>query len=570
MPHKPFDSSYWVVPGRLLAGFHPGDPDPREAERKLGALLDCGILTLIDLTEADECDLPGRSFGNYAPLLERLARERGIAASHLRLPIEDGGVPSAERLERILEAIEGALARGRSVYLHCWGGRGRTGLVAACYLIAHGRATGDDFARVLAGLRGPKAVPGESPQTGEQRAFVRDWTRAGASRPSRAPGSRRSGLDLLSVPRPQPEVPHVSERIFNFAPGPAVLPEEVLEQLARDVWEIDGSGIGILEHSHRGPVVDRVFAEAEADCRKLAALPDEYRVLFLQGGASTQFLMLPANFLPAEGTADYLLTGSWSARAVAEAERYGRVHLAASSAESRFSYVPGPHETRYSQAPAYVHFTSNNTIAGTQFSEPPTPPVGSWLACDASSDIFSRPLDVSGYGLLYAGAQKNLGPAGVTLAIIREDLLEGAVRDLPPMLRYATHAGADSRYNTPPVLQVYVVGRVLRWLLDRGGLEAVGEANRAKAALVYEVLDRSDFYRGAARRDSRSDMNITFRLPSEELEAEFLAEAEGERMSGLKGHRSVGGVRASIYNAFPRAGCEALAAFMREFERRRG
>lgn len=361
-----------------------------------------------------------------------------------------------------------------------------------------------------------------------------------------------------------------SKRAFNFSPGPAVLPEPVLEQAREDLWDIGGSGAGILEHSHRGPVVDRIFEETIADCRKLAAIPEEFKLLFLQGGASSQFFMLPANFLASDACADYLETGSFAQRAIEEARHYGRVHLACSSKAARFSYVPGPDETRWSSLPAYVHFTSNNTIFGTEFKEEPSPPPGVWLACDASSDIFSRPLDVRRYGLIYAGAQKNLGPAGVTLVIIREDLLGRSVRELPGLLRYATFAESDSRSNTPPVFAIYVLGLVAKWLLAQGGLEAMAVRNREKAQVIYDVLDRSQFYRGHARKDSRSLMNVTFRLPSEALEKECIAEADQRGLIGLAGHRSVGGIRASIYNAFPRAGCEALAELMREFEARKG
>lgn len=360
-------------------------------------------------------------------------------------------------------------------------------------------------------------------------------------------------------------------RAYNFSPGPAVLPESVLRQAQGDIWEIDGSGAGILEHSHRGAVVDRVFEQTEADIRKLAGIPEEYALLYLAGGASTQFFMLPANFLPETGTADYLHTGSFAGKAIAEARRYGTVHVAASSEDENFCYVPGPDQTHYSERPAYVHFTSNNTIFGTEFaSEPAGLPEGSWLACDASSDFFSRPLDVTRYGLIYAGAQKNVGPSGVTLVIAHRDLLERGVRDLPDMLRYATHERSDSRYNTPPVFQIYFVGRVVHWILEEGGLEVMAERNRAKAALLYDAVDASDFYRGTARADCRSLMNVTFRLPSEELEAEFLREAERNGMTGLKGHRSVGGLRASLYNAFPAAGVRALAELMRDFAERRG
>ena len=362
----------------------------------------------------------------------------------------------------------------------------------------------------------------------------------------------------------------MAERIFNFSPGPAILPEPVLEQAREDLWNIDGSGIGILEHSHRGATFKRVIAEAEADCRELAGISDDYAVLFLQGGASTQFYMLPANYLPTDGTADYLVTGSWSKKAVKEAKHYGEVHVACTSEDANFSYIPDEGATSYSETPAYVHFTSNNTIFGTGFSTEPIPPGDSWLACDASSDIFSRPIRVERYGLIYAGAQKNLGPSGVTLVILRRDLLERRVRELPSMLDYATHVEGGSLYNTPPAFCVYVLGRVVRWLLEQGGLAEIEKRNAEKAALIYDVLGESEFYTATAAENSRSMMNITFVTPSDELNAKFVAEAAQRGLDGLKGHRSVGGMRASIYNAFPRAGCEVLAQFMKDFATKNG
>jgi phosphoserine aminotransferase len=362
----------------------------------------------------------------------------------------------------------------------------------------------------------------------------------------------------------------VSDRIYNFSAGPAVLPEEVLHRAQEAIWNLAGTGIGVLEHSHRGAAFTAVIEQAEADCRTLASISDDYAVLFLQGGASTQFSMVPMNLLPAGGTADYINTGSWSKKAIAEAKKLGQVHVAGSSAEENFSFIPALESLRYSAAPAYVHFTSNNTIAGTQWPTEPVPPARVPLVVDASSDIFSRPIDVSKYGLIYAGAQKNLGPSGVTLVIIRKDLAERAADTLPTMLQYRTHIDNNSLYNTPSTFGVYVIGEVFKWLLEQGGLAAVQKVNQAKAALIYDVLDRSSFFRGTARPDSRSIMNICFRAPNEQLEKTFIAEATAAGFDGLKGHRSVGGMRASIYNAFPKAGCEALAAFMVEFERRHG
>lgn len=362
----------------------------------------------------------------------------------------------------------------------------------------------------------------------------------------------------------------MSDRIYNFSAGPAVLPEPVLENARRDIWNVRGSGIGIMEHSHRGKVFDAVIAEAEANCRELAGIPDDYHVLFLQGGASLQFAMVPLNLLPDDGTADYLVTGVWSEKAVKEARSVGTVHEAASSADRKHSYIPGPTEIHYSASPAYVHFTSNNTIYGTEWPSEPEVPSGVPLICDASSDIFSRPIDVSRYGLIYAGAQKNLGPSGVVLVIIRKDLVERGRGDIATMLQYRTHAKAGSLYNTPPTFGIYVMGEVFKWIRDGGGLAAMHEHNRNKASLLYDLLDNSAFYRGTAEAGSRSIMNVCFRSPSDELDAQFVAEASRRQLSGLKGHRSAGGMRASIYNAMPRAGVEALVTFMKEFEQQHG
>ena len=362
----------------------------------------------------------------------------------------------------------------------------------------------------------------------------------------------------------------MSERVFNFSAGPATLPEAVLRSAQAAIWDLSSSGIGVLEHSHRGPEFSAVLADAEANCRKLASIPDDYAVLFLQGGASLQFSMVPMNLLPAGGTADYLNTGAWSKKAIKEAKKVGNVHVASSSEAEGFNYIPSADAVRYSDAPAYVHFTSNNTIAGTQYRAEPTPPSGAPLVCDASSDIFSRPIDISKYGLIYAGAQKNLGPSGVALVIVRKDLAERADESLATMLQYRTHIANDSCYNTPPTFGIYVIGEVFKWLLDNGGLAAAERTNEAKAKLIYDYLDGSDFFRGTARPDSRSLMNICFRAPTEELEKKFIAEAKAAGLSGLKGHRSVGGMRASVYNAFPTAGCEKLVELMRDFERANG
>jgi phosphoserine aminotransferase len=359
----------------------------------------------------------------------------------------------------------------------------------------------------------------------------------------------------------------MSKRIFNFSAGPAVLPEPVLRKAQEAVWDVAGSGIGIMEHSHRGKVFDRIRDEAEQACRDLAGIPDNYRVLFLQGGASLQFSMVPMNLLPPDRNADYLLTGMWAQKAVKEAKVLGaKVHIAASSESTNFDRIPRAAEIKYSERPAYVHLTTNNTIYGTQWRSEPVVPAGVPLVADTSSDMYSRPIDVSRYGLIYAGAQKNLGPSGVVLVIVRDDLVEAGPKTLPTMLQYRTHAAEKSLYNTPPTFGIYVMGEVFKWIQSQGGLEGMAEHNEAKARLLYDFIDQSDFFRGTAQPDSRSLMNVCFRAPTEELENQFVAEATRRGLDGLKGHRSVGGMRASIYNACPRAALEALVAFMKEFE----
>jgi phosphoserine aminotransferase len=360
-----------------------------------------------------------------------------------------------------------------------------------------------------------------------------------------------------------------SERVFNFSAGPAVLPVPVLEQAQRDLVSLPGVGMSILEVSHRSKVFEDVLARAQADIRELAKVPSNYRVLFLQGGASLQFTMVPMNLLSEGTTADYLVTGVWASKAVDEAKKIGNVHVAATTKAEQFTRIPRAEEIVLTPGAAYVHMTSNNTIYGTEWKA--LPDVGDIpLVSDTSSDMFSRPLDVASHALIYAGAQKNMGPAGVTVVIIREDLLARSSAALPVMLSYAVHAENGSLYNTPPVFAIYVLGLVARWLVDQGGLEAMAAINERKAGKLYGEIDRTGFYRGTAQKDSRSLMNVTFRLPSEELEKQFVTEAEKAGLDGLKGHRSVGGIRASIYNAFPEAGIDALTAFMREFERRNG
>jgi phosphoserine aminotransferase len=357
------------------------------------------------------------------------------------------------------------------------------------------------------------------------------------------------------------------DRIHNFSAGPAVLPESVLRKAQEAIWNVGGSGIGILEHSHRGKLFERVIHEAEEACRSLGGIPDNYRVLFLQGGASLQFAMVPMSFLSADRTADYLVTGVWSQKAVKEANPLGKVHIAVTGEATNFDRIPKPEEIRYSANPAYVHITTNNTIYGTQWRTEPPVPAGVPLVADTSSDMYSRPIDIRKYGIIYAGAQKNLGPSGVVLVIIRDDLVEAGSKTVPTMLQYRTHAGEGSLYNTPPTFGIYVMGEVFKWIQSEGGLAGIAEHNEAKARLLYEFIDNSDFFRGTVQPDSRSRMNVCFRAPTEELEATFISEATKRGLDGLKGHRSAGGMRASIYNACPRRAVEVLVAFMKEFER---
>jgi phosphoserine aminotransferase len=358
-------------------------------------------------------------------------------------------------------------------------------------------------------------------------------------------------------------------RIFNFSAGPAVLPLEVIEEAQRDLVSLPGVGMSILEISHRSKPFDEIIQGCEADLRTLAGISDEYHVLFLQGGASLQFSMVPMNLLPQGGSADYIVTGSWSQKAVKEAKRVGAVRIAGSTEAEKFVRVPKQSELTLDPGAAYVHVTTNNTIFGTEWHYVPEVG-GAPLVADASSDIFSRPLDVPKHGLIYAGAQKNLAPAGVTLVIIRDDLVKRTPASLPTMLQYSVHAENKSLYNTPPVFAIYVMRLVLAWLLKQGGLAAIERQNERKSAKLYAEIDRTGFYRGHAEKDSRSRMNVTFRLPSEELEKKFVKDATAAGLDGLKGHRSVGGLRASIYNAFPEAGVDALVDFMRTFEKQNG
>ncbi len=356
-------------------------------------------------------------------------------------------------------------------------------------------------------------------------------------------------------------------RVYNFSPGPAVLPLEVLEEAQRDLLALPGLGISALEVSHRSKWFDGVLEETQANLRKLLRARENFHILFLQGGSRLQFSMIPMNLLR-DRSADFIVTGSWGQMACEEAARIGQVRTAFSAKAENFNRLPTTRELDLDPQAAYVHFTSNETIQGVQF--PSEPDVGNVpLVCDASSDFLSRPLDLERYGILYACAQKNAGPAGVTVVLIRDDLLQQCRDDLPSMLSFKQHVREGSRLNTPPVFAVYLVMLVTRWLLNTiGGLDRMQALNQAKARLLYEVIDASGgFYRGHAVPEARSVMNVTFRLPDQETEARFLKEAAARQLCELKGHRSVGGIRASIYNAMPLAGVQALADFMREFAR---
>jgi len=359
------------------------------------------------------------------------------------------------------------------------------------------------------------------------------------------------------------------ERVFNFSAGPAIIPLPVLKEAQRQLLALPGVGLSVLEISHRSQDFEAILEQAETGLRQLLNLPDHYHVLFLQGGASLQFSMVPMNLLPPKGSADYIVTGAWSQKAVVEAKRMGAVNVAATTEATNFSRIPRQDELKLDERAAYVHITTNNTIFGTQWQA--LPEVGAVpLIADSSSDILSQPIPIDKYALIYAGAQKNIGPSGVTLVIIRDDLLQQIPADLHTMLDYRTHVKNKSLYNTPNTFGIYIISLVCQWLQDKGGLVAMQQENEAKAKLLYDAIDRSDFYHGHAEADSRSRMNVTFRLPTEDLEKQFVKEATAAGLDGLKGHRSVGGLRASIYNAFPREGVEALVSFMQQFEQKNG
>jgi phosphoserine aminotransferase len=361
------------------------------------------------------------------------------------------------------------------------------------------------------------------------------------------------------------------KRVFNFNPGPATLPLSVLEQAQKEMLDYKGTGMSVMEISHRSKEFEAIIQTAEADLRELMGIPANYKVMFLQGGASLQFAMVPMNLRPAGASADYILTGSWGKKAFDEAVKLGATRAAANTKASNFDHLPTQAELDLDPKAAYLHFTSNETIQGVEYFTEPVPPAGVPLVCDASSDFISRPIDVSKYGLIYAGAQKNAGPSGVALIIAREDLVEKAPDNLAAILTYKTHAADGSLYNTPPCFSIYIVGLVLKWAKELGGLEGLAKRNRTKAGMVYKAIDDSGgFYKGHAKPENRSVMNVTYRLPSEALEEQFTSEAKKLDLIGLKGHRSVGGIRATLYNAMPAEGAEALVNFMKEFQKKNG
>ena len=358
-------------------------------------------------------------------------------------------------------------------------------------------------------------------------------------------------------------------RIHNFNPGPAALPLAVLEEIRDSFLDFAGSGMSIIEISHRSKQFDDVINDAVARTKRLLHLDDSYHVLFLQGGASMQFAMIPMNFLAAGNSADYVDTGTWSSKAIQEAQIQGKsIRVVASSADKNYCYIP--RDINFNDDAVFVHITSNNTIKGTAWADFPDTK-GVPIACDMSSDILSKPVDAHKFGLIYAGAQKNVGPAGVCLVIIRNDMLDLVPDTVPTMLRYTTHAAKNSLYNTPPCFAVYTIDLVLKWLEETiGGLDKMAALNRKKAALLYDFIDAGDFYRATAEPDSRSLMNVTFRLPDEDLEKKFVGQAQENGLGGLKGHRSVGGCRASLYNAVSLEAVEALVDFMKTFEKKNG
>ncbi|HSH24919.1 MAG TPA: 3-phosphoserine/phosphohydroxythreonine transaminase [Massilibacterium sp.] len=359
------------------------------------------------------------------------------------------------------------------------------------------------------------------------------------------------------------------KRAYNFNAGPSALPLEVLEKAQKELVNFQGTGMSVMELSHRSKEYEAVHNRAKELIYELLNVPENYEVLFLQGGASTQFSMIPMNLLKDGEIANYVLTGSWSEKALKEAKKVGATHVAASSKDTKHNFIPALTDIDVSENAAYLHITSNNTIYGTQWKE--FPEVNFPLIADMSSDILSRPLPVEKFGMIYAGAQKNLGPSGVTVVIIRKDLIGKENENIPTMLTYSTHAEKNSLYNTPPTFGIYMLSLVLEWVKEQGGVEAIEKLNEEKAAILYDAIDESNgFYVGHAQKDSRSLMNVTFNLSDKELEKQFLAEAKERGFVGVNGHRSIGGCRASIYNAVPKESCEALRDFMVEFQKQHG
>ncbi|MBR1931997.1 MAG: 3-phosphoserine/phosphohydroxythreonine transaminase [Lachnospiraceae bacterium] len=354
-------------------------------------------------------------------------------------------------------------------------------------------------------------------------------------------------------------------RVYNFSAGPAVLPEEVLKEAAEEMLDYKGTGMSVMEMSHRSKAYDTIIKEAEADLRELMNIPDNYKVLFLQGGASQQFAMIPMNLMKNK-VADYIVTGQWAKKAYQEAALYGKANKIATSEDETFSYIPDCSDLPISEDADYVYICENNTIYGTKFKTLPNTK-GKPLVADVSSCFLSEPVDVTKYGVIYGGVQKNIGPAGVVIVIIREDLItEDVLPGTPTMLRYKVHADAESLYNTPPAYGIYICGKVFKWLKKKGGLQAMKEYNEKKAKILYDYLDESKLFKGTVRKEDRSLMNVPFVTGSEELDAKFVKEAKEAGFENLKGHRTVGGMRASIYNAMPIEGVEKLVEFMKKFE----
>ncbi|MCI5726510.1 MAG: 3-phosphoserine/phosphohydroxythreonine transaminase [Clostridium sp.] len=354
-------------------------------------------------------------------------------------------------------------------------------------------------------------------------------------------------------------------RVYNFSAGPAVLPEEVLKEAAAEMLDYNGTGMSVMEMSHRSKAFEEIIETAEADLRDLLKIPDNYKVLFLQGGASQQFAMIPMNLMKNK-VADYIITGQWAKKAYKEACKYGKANVIASSEDKTFSYIPDCSDLPISEDADYVYICHNNTIYGTTFKTEPNTK-GKILVADMSSDILSQPVDVSKYGMIYFGVQKNVGPAGVVVCIIREDLItEDVLEGTPTMLTYKTHADAKSLYNTPPAYGIYICGKVFKWLKAQGGLEAMKEKNEKKAAILYDFLDQSSLFKGTVVKEDRSLMNVPFVTGNADLDAKFVKEAAAAGFVNIKGHRTVGGMRASIYNAMPIEGVEKLVAFMKKFE----